>query len=751
MKNSPITKIIMFTDIVGYSTLVSNNETLAMSLLDEHNNVLMPLFEKYDGKIIKHTGDGFFVIFDDSNKSVECSLKFQNEIKKRNEIVSIQRKFEIRVGIHKGSVIEKNDDVFGHDVNIASRIEGVSVNGGIAISDEVFKSLNNINICSKDMGFVKMKNIKNPMLLHNVYLSKDAMDSQSKESLLKYQESRGINIVDIEKYRIQNTHSLGILSFEYEEDKDDKYATLLTENIIDDFEKINDIRTASRKNVLSFKGTKILPADLARKLKVNNLLFGTLTYDKNKVNVTIKFYDSIEDKIKFDDSWEFNKEDINFIRFKVLSSIMGYFKMDIPDNIKKNLSRKMTHNTLALEKFSEGNVYRLQPKTLNDFKKAITLYKEACDLDNQFVEAWAQLANSYISLSEFEEAEERLFTALDLAQNLYHDQGVSYVYNIFGILYSRWGKNKKSAVYFQKALDIEIKCDNRLMQSKLLNNISEPLISTNDTDKALLCLNQSKTLKTELEEDIIMFRTTYAQLGNVHKKNGDFSKAIENYLRALNIEKIHDLKIYILQRYTDLGQCYTEIGDFDNASIYLDQVLASGEEYKAHFLLNFAISSLSKGIIEYESGSLDGASDYLKQSIDEFQVLDHTAFMIVAMNKLGFMYFYSNKYEEAKRIFIKSLRYAKRKKDIDIEILRSELALLIIDEKDSKDLIDKLKIYKEDSAYYEHWYLAYLIDDKNITYLDISKKLLKEKAALISDKNNQKSFLENIKLHLILS
>ena len=62
------------------------------------------------------------------------------------------------------------------------------------------------------------------------------------------------------------------------------------------------------------------------------------------------------------------------------------------------------------------------------------------------------------------------------------------------------------------------------MQSKLLNNISEPLIYTNDTDKALLCLNQSKTLKTELEEEIIMFRTTYAQLGNIYKGIGDYSK-----------------------------------------------------------------------------------------------------------------------------------------------------------------------------------------------------------------------------------
>ena len=48
MKNSPTTKTIMFTDIVGYSTLVSNNETLAMSLLDEHNNLLMPLFKNIE-------------------------------------------------------------------------------------------------------------------------------------------------------------------------------------------------------------------------------------------------------------------------------------------------------------------------------------------------------------------------------------------------------------------------------------------------------------------------------------------------------------------------------------------------------------------------------------------------------------------------------------------------------------------------------------------------------------------------------
>ena len=94
MAESQIKKsTIMFTDIVGYSTLVSNDQTLAMSILDEHNKLLIPIFKKFDGKVIKHTGDGFFVVFDDAIKSMKCSLEFQNKINQRNEIVSTNRKF----------------------------------------------------------------------------------------------------------------------------------------------------------------------------------------------------------------------------------------------------------------------------------------------------------------------------------------------------------------------------------------------------------------------------------------------------------------------------------------------------------------------------------------------------------------------------------------------------------------------------------------------------------------------------------
>ena len=43
-------------------------------------------------------------------------------------------KIEIRIGLHHGNVVVKDDDLFGNEVNLCSRIEGTAVPGGIALS-----------------------------------------------------------------------------------------------------------------------------------------------------------------------------------------------------------------------------------------------------------------------------------------------------------------------------------------------------------------------------------------------------------------------------------------------------------------------------------------------------------------------------------------------------------------------------------------------------------------------------------------
>ena len=47
--------------------------------------------------------------------------------------------------------------------------ERIRING-IAISDDAYQSLDDKSILSQDMGYIKMKNIQKPMLIHNIYL-----------------------------------------------------------------------------------------------------------------------------------------------------------------------------------------------------------------------------------------------------------------------------------------------------------------------------------------------------------------------------------------------------------------------------------------------------------------------------------------------------------------------------------------------------------------------------------------------------
>ena len=53
---------IVFTDIVGFTELMSQNENSAMQLLDMQRNLLKPIVENYDGEWLKEIGDGLLLI-----------------------------------------------------------------------------------------------------------------------------------------------------------------------------------------------------------------------------------------------------------------------------------------------------------------------------------------------------------------------------------------------------------------------------------------------------------------------------------------------------------------------------------------------------------------------------------------------------------------------------------------------------------------------------------------------------------------
>ena len=135
-----IKSIIMFTDIVGYSAMVNKNQDHAMELLSTHDSIIEPIISENNGKVIKKIGDAIFAEFPEPMDSVKTSIDIQSELKSRNKISDKEDKIVIRIGLHVGEVIRKDQDLFGHDVNLCSRIESMAPKGGIAASRALIDS-----------------------------------------------------------------------------------------------------------------------------------------------------------------------------------------------------------------------------------------------------------------------------------------------------------------------------------------------------------------------------------------------------------------------------------------------------------------------------------------------------------------------------------------------------------------------------------------------------------------------------------
>ena len=125
---------IVFTDIVGFTSLTAKSQTKASKLLKVQRETLKPIVNKYNGIWIKEMGDGLLLIFDTVTDAVNATIKIQQVV---NEIEHL----DLRIGIHQGEILITENDVIGDDVNIAARIEPFSAPGGIAISNKVNDAL----------------------------------------------------------------------------------------------------------------------------------------------------------------------------------------------------------------------------------------------------------------------------------------------------------------------------------------------------------------------------------------------------------------------------------------------------------------------------------------------------------------------------------------------------------------------------------------------------------------------------------
>lgn len=153
---------VMFTDIVDSTRLAAQlGDARWLDTLDRHNRLTRQYIQRYHGKEINTTGDGFLATFDGPTRAVTCAAHLHAAMPDAG--------VEIRVGLHTGEIeVDTSGDIGGLAVHIASRVADATTEPGVVVSGTVKDLVTGSGIEFTPLGEFDLKGIPGTWNLHQL-------------------------------------------------------------------------------------------------------------------------------------------------------------------------------------------------------------------------------------------------------------------------------------------------------------------------------------------------------------------------------------------------------------------------------------------------------------------------------------------------------------------------------------------------------------------------------------------------------
>lgn len=161
------TKAFMFTDIVTSTDLVGLiGDEAWQRLLDWHDRELRASIASHEGDEVRHTGDGFFVVFDSARQALDTAVDIQRRLSDHR----LQHGFSptIRIGIHFTEATRQRGDYVGQGVHVAARIGDIGAGDEIVVSDALSRAAGAVPYQLSQVREVDLKGVNDPVTVMNV-------------------------------------------------------------------------------------------------------------------------------------------------------------------------------------------------------------------------------------------------------------------------------------------------------------------------------------------------------------------------------------------------------------------------------------------------------------------------------------------------------------------------------------------------------------------------------------------------------
>lgn len=609
---------IMFTDIVGYTALMGDDENEAFELLNKNRSLQKPLIEKYGGTWIKELGDGVLATFPTVTDAINCACSI---IKGCSSINGLK----LRIGIHQSEVIFENNDVFGDGVNIASRLQTIAPVGGIYISETVRNMISNRKeIKTRFIREETLKHVKEPVRIYEV-------DAEGAD--VKHIGTGSVSAVPPKNIEAKSIAVLPFLNMSNDPDQE-YFSDGMAEEILNSLSHLKDLKVAGRTSSFQFKGKNIDLREIGEKLGVSAVLEGSVRKQGNKVRITAQLVNVADGFHLWSEKYDRHMDDIFAIQDEIALAITENLKIILLEKEKSIITKSHTQNADAYEFYLKGRFYlnkRFLLQSLEQFENAV-------QIDPSFAKAYAGIADANIILGFYNllpakqvmpKAKEAADTAIQM------DSSLCEPYCSLGMYYASYEWNWKEAKQnFLKSIQL----NPRYIQSHvwyghyylswIVGNFEEgekhlDIAIELEPHNAMSYINKFAVVFTpgKRDEAFQIAKKGYEMdkdsligiriMGLAHLYQKEYSQARE-YL-----ELASKLSNHAAFHQVDLINLYTATGSTDEADIVLQDLKAKlrNGQYVSSCIMSFAVGFL---------GNIDEAMHWLEKAYEE-----HDAYLCI--------------------------------------------------------------------------------------------------------------------------
>ncbi len=435
---------ILAVNAAEYSQSLATDAAGTLKRLKAGMRAISRAIEDGDGRLISHSGDRVLAAFHSANDAYEAALAIHERVDGLSILGSGHTHSLFRIGVHYGELLDADAGYFGETTNIAIHLTDLSGARGICVSGLARRQLDKSG--GRDFQFLGKHELKNVSGSIDIYMVGQVSLARKlllrAESLIPRQRRKTVTrwaaIIALLAIGLAGAHfgsrldsdpslssrSIAVLPFELVGDADYSYLSNgLASEIRAGLETLPDILVIGKTSVEYFTAHESPPAEISEGLQADWILQGSVGRNGDELIASARLFNAASGVEVWNHEFSGNWSD--FGNFPAVIVGLAGDSLSVGTNGDSDIVLvSRTDNAEARTLYMRAEEL-LSKGICADAASAVPLLERSVELDPEFAEAWARLANIYNDvhcplskkylLSRRELAENALTRALILA------------------------------------------------------------------------------------------------------------------------------------------------------------------------------------------------------------------------------------------------------------------------------------------------------------------------------------------------